>query len=103
MAEVFGSERLTGALLDRLTMPVNGDSSSQPEQNRRDNSDPVGPQAPPTLRDRFDKATRSAGPSYCHTANAGPNRIKWCIFTPASECTCHSGVDKDTQRCQCNR
>ena len=61
---VFGSERLTGALLDRLThhvhiLEMNGDSYrlSQSQKRRetpknlttRPMVDPVGPQAPPTL------------------------------------------------------
>ena len=76
--EVFGSERLTGALLDRLThhvhiLEMNGDSYRLNQSQKR--------RKPPN-------ATRSsAGPSYGlpgQTANAGLNRIKWCIFTPAS-------------------
>ena len=62
--EVFGSERLTGALLDRLThhvhiLEMNGDSyrlnQSQKTAETPKNLttqpmvDPVGPQAPPTL------------------------------------------------------
>ena len=53
--EVFGSERLTGALLDRLTHHVNileiGDSYRLNQSRRRQtptaNCDPVGPQVPP--------------------------------------------------------
>jgi len=64
--EIFGSERLTGALLDRLThhvhiLEMNGDSYrlSQSQKQRKSPKtaglitenlvDPVGPQAPPTL------------------------------------------------------
>ena len=61
--EVFGSERLTGALLDRLThhvhiLEMNGDSYRLNQSQKRRNPknlttqpmfDPVGPQAPPTL------------------------------------------------------
>ena len=62
--EVFGSERLTGALLDRLThhvhiLEMNGDSyrlKPEPKTAETPNNlttqpmvDPVGPQAPPTL------------------------------------------------------
>jgi len=61
---VFGSERLTGALLDRLThhvhiLEMNGDSyrlnqsqKRQPPPKNLTNEtmvDPVGPQAPPAL------------------------------------------------------
>ena len=62
--EVFGSERLTGALLDRLThhvhiLEMNGDSYRLNQSQKRRQTpknlttqpmvDPVGPQAPPTL------------------------------------------------------
>ena len=61
---MFGSERLTGALLDRLThhvhiLEMNGDSYrlNQSQKRRKPPKnlttqpmvDPVGPQAPPTL------------------------------------------------------
>ena len=64
--EIFGSERLTGALLDRLThhvhiLEMNGESyrstkaknGGNPQKyllNRGAMVDPVGPQEPPTLR-----------------------------------------------------
>ena len=91
--EVFGSERLTGALLDRLThhvhiLEMNGDSYRLNQSQKRRKppknlttqpmADPVGPQAPPTLLRASLLWTTGT------TANAGLNRIKWCIFTPAS-------------------
>ena len=64
--EIFGSERLTGALLDRLThhvhiLEMNGESYRLNQSQKRRKSpkntcltagamvDPVGPQEPPTL------------------------------------------------------
>ena len=81
--EIFGSERLTGALLDRLThhvhiLEMNGERlSSQPKPKTAEipkyaclttelKVDPVGPQEPPRcFAPRNASATRSsAGPSY---------------------------------------
>ena len=63
--EIFGSERLTGALLDRLThhvhiLEMNGDSyrlkqskTKKPGPPERHPLAPVGPQAPPTRAAAF--------------------------------------------------
>ena len=64
--EVFGSERLTGALLDRLThhvhiLEMNGDSyrlkqsqtKKEAEPSQRHPLDPVSPQNPPTRAAAF--------------------------------------------------
>ncbi len=65
--EVFGSERLTGALLDRLThhvhiLEMNGESFRLKQSRRKQKPQkaperhplaPVGPQAPPTRAAAF--------------------------------------------------
>ena len=109
--EVFGSERLTGALLDRLThhvhiLEMNGDSYRlNQSQKRRETPknlttqpmvDPVGPQAPPTLLSlRVTQALHEAArvPPMDYRDNrqrwAESHQVvhfyagQWCTFTPA--------------------
>ena len=109
--EVFGSERLTGASLDRLThhvhiLEMNGDSYRLKQSQKRRKSpkstwsastggamvDPVGPQAPPTRPAasacvaRAPQGARVPPMDYrdnrqCHNLH----HTRWCIFTPASD------------------
>ena len=102
--EIFGSERLTGALLDRLThhvhiLEMNGESyrlnqsqnGGNPQKYRLTAGamvDPVGPQEPPTLlrsayRKRYSKQRGSllwtTGTTPQHRV---PHNVKWTSFAP---------------------
>ena len=84
--EVFGSERLTGALLDRLTHHVHISKNLTTEIM----VDPVGPQAPPTLlRSAYRKALHEAARAPPMDYRDNPqHRVlrhrRWCTFTPAT-------------------
>ena len=93
---VFASERLTGALLDRIThhvhiLEMNGESyrlkqsrSRTPAPVRITPLAPVGPQAPPTRgpTPAARRARRPARGALPWTTGTSYRRGPWCTFTP---------------------